>query len=177
MARKKNGLLKKAYKAVEKGVARRRVKRLAKKGAVSSVDISKARKNKPVKASTYSRKGMKSQEKAVPGMSKTGRVRKGAKGAVKTKGGTYAKYDKKSKAAGSFRSAFKKGCAGGAKSFSWDGRSYSCAKKSDTKKAAPKAAAKPHPSDKPGKKTGHPVPRRKTKSVWKGGRWHRNQPA
>ena len=46
-----------------------------------------------------------------------------------TKGGDYVKYEKKSKAAGSFRSAFKSKCAGGAKSFTWDGRSYSCAKK------------------------------------------------
>ena len=53
-----------------------------------------------------------------------------------TKGGDYVKYEKKSKAAGSFRSAFKSGCAGGAKGFSWDGRSYSCAK------AGPKKAKK-----------------------------------
>ena len=46
-----------------------------------------------------------------------------------TKGGAYAKYEKKSKAAGSFRKAFKSGCEGGAKTFTWDGRKYSCAKK------------------------------------------------
>ena len=56
-------------------------------------------------------------------------VRKGAVGVKKTKGGDYVKYEKGSKAAGSFRSAFKKGCAGGAASFSWDGRKYSCKKK------------------------------------------------
>jgi hypothetical protein len=64
----------------------------------------------------------------------SGRIRKGSKEQVVTKGGVYQKYGKKSKAAGSFRSAFKKGCEGGAKAFNWDGRSYSCAKKSDKKK-------------------------------------------
>ena len=46
-----------------------------------------------------------------------------------TKGGDYVKYEKGSKAAKSFRSTFKSKCAGGAKSFTWDGRSYSCKKK------------------------------------------------
>ena len=63
------------------------------------------------------------------GASKGTKVRKGAVGVQKTKGGEYVKYGKKSAAAGSFRKAFKSGCAGGAKSFSWDGRSYSCRKK------------------------------------------------
>ena len=67
----------------------------------------------------------------------SGKVRKGAVGAKVTKGGAYAKYKKGSKAAKSFGSAFKSGCAGGAKSFSWDGRSYSCGK------AGPKKAKKP----------------------------------
>ena len=53
-----------------------------------------------------------------------------------TKGGDYVKYEKGSKAAKSFSSTFKSECAGGAKSFSWDGRSYSCAK------AGPKKAKK-----------------------------------
>ena len=68
----------------------------------------------------------------------SGKVRKGVKGAQVTKGGAYAKYDKKSKAAGSFRAAFKKGCAGGASGFSWDGRKYSCAKAGPAKKKASK---------------------------------------
>ena len=72
----------------------------------------------------------------------SGKIRKkGLKGAEVTKGGAYAKYEKKSKAAGGFRSAFKSKCAGGAKSFSWDGRSYSCAKAGSPKKS--KAAKKP----------------------------------
>ena len=44
----------------------------------------------------------------------TGKLRRGARAALVTKGGIYAKYKPKSKAA---------------KSFSWDGRSYSCKKK------------------------------------------------
>ena len=59
----------------------------------------------------------------------TGKLRRGARAALVTKGGIYAKYKPKSKAAKSFRSTFKSKCAGGAKSFSWDGRSYSCKKK------------------------------------------------
>ena len=62
---------------------------------------------------------------------KYGKVRKGAKGAEMTKGGAYVKYEKKSKAAGSFRSAFKSNCAGkgAGDTFTWDGRTYSCKKK------------------------------------------------
>ena len=48
---------------------------------------------------------------------------------VKTKGGEYKVYEKGSKEAKSFRSTFKSKCAGGAKSFTWDGRKYSCDKK------------------------------------------------
>jgi hypothetical protein len=76
-------------------------------------------------------------------------VSKGAKGVEKTKGGDFVKYKKDSKAAGGFRKKFKSACAGGAKSFSWQGRSYSCAKK-----AAPK------PGD---KKFVGPVQKKKTK--------------
>ena len=63
------------------------------------------------------------------GASKGTRVRKGASGVQKTKGGEYVKYAKGSKAAKGFKSAFKAGCAGGKSSFTWDGRSYSCKKK------------------------------------------------
>ena len=63
------------------------------------------------------------------GASKGTKVRKGATGVQKTKGGEYVKYAKGSKSAGKFKKAFKAGCAGGKKSFSWDGRSYSCKKK------------------------------------------------
>ena len=78
-------------------------------------------------------------------VSKSGKIRKKSKEQVVTKGGVYQKYDKKSKAAGSFRSAFKKGCAGGSKGFSWDGRSYSCAKASDKPKPGSKKFIGPMP--------------------------------
>ena len=60
---------------------------------------------------------------------------------MKTKGGEYIKYGKKTEAAKSFRSTFKSKCAGGAKSFTWDGRSYSCSKAGPSKT---KAAVKKH---------------------------------
>ena len=76
-----------------------------------------------------------------------GRIRKGAMKAGKggtevTKGGVFAKYEKKSKAAGSFRSARKAGCKGEGGTFSWDGRSYSCATKEGNKKKTAAAAKK-----------------------------------
>jgi hypothetical protein len=70
-----------------------------------------------------------------------GRVGAKAKKAVKTKGGTYVKYEKKSASAKSFRSTFKTKCSGGASSFTWQGRSYSCAKASDKKASAPKKSS------------------------------------
>ena len=63
------------------------------------------------------------------GAKKSTAVRKGAKKIVKTKGGEYGKYGKTTEAAKSFRSTFKAKCAGDAKTFTWDGRKYSCAKK------------------------------------------------
>ena len=45
-------------------------------------------------------------------------------GSVKTKGGEYGVYKKKSAAAGSFRSAFAKARAAGKKTFTWDGKKY-----------------------------------------------------
>ena len=83
-------------------------------------------------------------------LGKKQKIRKGAKGVLLTKGGAYAKYEKKSKAAKSFRSAFKKGCAGGESgSFSWDGRSYSCKRAAPSKKqkAERKASMLPGGSD------------------------------
>ena len=67
-----------------------------------------------------------------------GRVGAKAKKAVKTKGGTYVKYEKKSASAKSFRSTFKTKCSGSSKSFTWQGRSDRCAKASDKKAVSPK---------------------------------------
>ena len=74
-------------------------------------------------------------------LSPTGKIRKKAKGVKVTEGGAYAKYGKKSKAAKSFREAFK-GAKG--KDFTWDGRKYSGKTADDVKKekaAKSKAAA------------------------------------
>ena len=98
---------------------------------------------------------MSPTKKKMLGSRKGTKIRKGAVGAVVTEAGVYAKYGKKSKAAGSFRSAFKSKCAGGAKSFSWDGRSYSCTKAGSPKKS--KAAKKPtSPAKKPIARGGPP---------------------
>ena len=74
-------------------------------------------------------------------LSPTGKIRRKAKGVEVTEGGAYAKYGKKSKAAKSFREAFK-GAKG--KDFTWDGRIYSGNTADDVKKekaAKSKAAA------------------------------------
>ena len=79
-------------------------------------------------------------------LSPKGKIRKGAKKVLVTKGGAYASYDKKSKPAKSFRAAFKAGCGDSESgSFSWDGRSYSCkrAKPSKKQKAVRKMEALP----------------------------------
>ena len=96
------------------------------------------------------KKGSKEQYKLTAehkkALGKKQKIRKGAKEVTLTKGGAYAKYGKKSGAAKSFRKTFKDQCVGGKKSFSWDGRSYSCAKAGPAKKAAKpvaKTAAKP----------------------------------
>ena len=127
---------------IEQGVSRRRLKRLAKKGKVSSV----GGRTGVAKSSAYSKKTQKSQEKVMPGVTKTGKVSRGATGAVRTKGGTYAKYKKDSKAAGSFRSKFKSSCGGGAKSFSWQGRSYACKTKASPKKKVASVGSYKSPS-------------------------------
>jgi len=112
---------------IEQGVSRRRLKRLARKG---KVDRAGSKKKGTVSASAYAKKTQKSQEKVMPGVTRTGKVSRGAVGAVRTKGGTYAKYAKGSKEGKSFNAAFKSACGGkdSAKSFKWQGRSYACKK-------------------------------------------------
>ena len=92
----------------------------------------------------------KSKKKLFPdpgsGIHQTGKgkaKRELAVGKEETKGGTYPKYKKKSKAATSFREAFKSNCkTKGAKSFSWNGRSYACATKDKSLKSEKEAAKK-----------------------------------
>ena len=85
-----------------------------------------------------SSKKMKEKAKEKSKAKETGDVgkKKAIKGVKSTKGGEYVKYGKKSKAAKSFRSEFKKARDAGKKTFTWDGRSYSTAMKGDKKKAA-----------------------------------------
>jgi hypothetical protein len=107
------------------------------------------RKAKMSKLKRMHKRGVKvSKPKGVPKkeLSPKGKIRKGAKKVLLTKGGAYASYDKKSKPAKSFRAAFKAACGSSESgSFSWDGRSYSCkrAKPSKKQKAVRKMKALP----------------------------------
>ena len=74
-------------------------------------------------------------------LGKKQKIRKGAEAVTLTKGGAYAKYGSKTKAAAAFRKAFKTKCAKGAETFKWDGRSYSCAVAKPAKKVVKKPAA------------------------------------
>tara|TARA_R110002051_G_scaffold283205_1_gene344966 strand:+ start:597 stop:971 length:375 start_codon:yes stop_codon:yes gene_type:complete len=121
------GFIKKAISAARERQGRRRLKKLAKKGKVYTQG-SRTQGPDLVSSKAYDKKATKQQKSTLPGSEKTGKVSRGAVGAQRTKGGSYAKYKKDSKAAGNFRSAFKDGCSGGKKSFSWQGRSYSCKK-------------------------------------------------
>ena len=129
MAKRKRSLLE-VVNPFDKESKARRAGRKAAKATEGMVGFESGARTKPVKGLTS-----KSRAKKL-GAAKGTKVRKGAMGVEKTKGGDYVKYQKGSKAAGKFSAAFKKGCAGGAKSFTWDGRTYSCAK------AGPKKAKK-----------------------------------
>ena len=111
-------------------------------GKIRGKNQSKSRKLKDIVASRKAKKAQKVKAKGTKKLTQRGRqkaigaakgtkVSRGAVGVVKTKGGDFVKYKKDSKAAGSFRSAFKSNCAGkGASStFTWQGRKYSCARK------------------------------------------------
>ena len=106
---------------ISKWVSRKRAQRLAKKGKLVTTRGTK------VKEAAYSKKAM-ARKAAAGDKTGTGEISRGAVSGVATRGGTFVKYKKDSKAAGNFRSAFKAGCAGGKKSFSWQGRSYACKK-------------------------------------------------
>ena len=114
----------------------RKVEKVFKKGGKISTQRPKKGSKEQYKLTAEHKKALGMKQK----------IRKGAKEVTLTKGGAYAKYEKESKAAKSFRKTFKDQCVGGKKSFSWDGRSYSCAKAGPAKKAAKpvaKTAAKP----------------------------------
>ena len=114
-------------KMVSEWSSRRRLKKLAGAG---KVDRAGAKKKGTVSAQRFTRKSQKNVAKILPGAEKTGKVGRKAVGAVATKGGVYAKYKKGSKDAKSFKSAFAAACKGkDSGTFTWQGRSYSCAKK------------------------------------------------
>ena len=122
------------------------------------------RKRATKKAAKFEEKGtrkltQRGRRKEI-GASKKTKVSRGAKSVEKTKGGEYVKYAKKSKAAGNFRSAFKSGCSGGAKSFTWQGRSYSCAKKSDAPAKKKEVQGPPVDTSKKGQKRQYTAARR-----------------
>ena len=104
----------------------RKVEKVFKKGGKISTQRPKKGSKEQYKLTAEHKKALGKKQK----------IRKGAKEVTLTKGGAYAKYGKKSGAAKSFRKTFKDQCVSGKKSFSWDGRSYSCAKAGPAKKAA-----------------------------------------
>ena len=123
-------------KLTKAGRARAKARRQKRRAAKINKPLKRAQTGKAAKG-TGIVSTKKSRAKAI-GAKKGTVVRRKAVKVVKSKAKQdYVKYEKKSKAAKSFRSTFKSKCAGGAKSFTWDGRSYSCAK------AGPKKAKKP----------------------------------
>ena len=112
------------------GSSKRRLNKLVKKGKVTTPD------GKPVTDKYKSKLGTSVEKE-------TGRIRKGAQSAVKTKGGTFATYKKKSGAAKSFREAFKQARAKSPGStFEWDGRKYKAETAEDVAKRKKTKVAK-----------------------------------
>ena len=123
---KKESAVKKRVRKYHAERGQKRAEKVLKKGGFDKSPYgSLLPKSKKAKAKPKPKKAKTS----VFHLKKGTKLRKGAVGVKKTKGGEYVKYGKKSASAGSFRKAFKSKCVGGAKSFSWDGRSYSCKKK------------------------------------------------
>ena len=77
----------------------RKVEKVFKKGGIISTQRPKKGSKEQYKLTAEHKKALGKKQK----------IRKGAKEVTITKGGAYAKYEKKSKAAGSFRKAFKSG--------------------------------------------------------------------
>ena len=126
---------------ISKWVSKRRVKRLAKKGKVTMKSYKGKRHE--VKEKAYDKKATKQQRTTLPGSERTGKVSRGAKGAERTKGGTFPKYGKGSKESKSYNSARKKACGDGkGGTFNWQGRSYSCKTKASPNKPGVKTSPK-----------------------------------
>ena len=134
-----------AKKAPAKAVSKAKPAKVSKKAPVAS----KKKKKRSLLGRLRMRRLKKMSKRGTPvtkpkgvsreELSPKGRIRKGAKKVLVTKGGAFPTYEKKSKPAKSFGSAFKKNCAGkgAGDTFSWDGRSYSCKRAPAKKKKAP----------------------------------------
>ena len=130
----------------ERGRRRRQMKKMEGVNVTSRI--------KPRTAGLKGAKGTVAEKKKAYGIKSKIKKKDLAKtGSELTKAGVYPSYKKKSKSAKSFRSAFKSNCAGkgSGDSFSWQGRSYSCARASDKpaatkKKAVSKSAATKKPA-------------------------------
>ena len=132
--------------------AKRRAKRKAEGKWVLGEKLTKAGRKRATTRQASKRLKKAGVKVSAKTAAASGKVRKGAVGAKVTKGGAYAKYKKGSKAAKSFGATRKAACGGGeGGTFSWDGRSYSCAVAKPTKKqkAARKASALPGGTKKP----------------------------
>ena len=144
-------------------------KKAAKEEGITKPKKSRARKQRDKMAMADAKKSVDPRKTgygtAFPGTpegdvvreKQTGGARPKVKAGVKTKGGEYFKYKKKSRTAQSFREAFAENRKAGKKTFKWQGRSYSTATADDKKKAA---AAK--------KKTKKVVGSKKPGAVYKG---------
>ena len=137
-----------------KKLKKRRKKRISENKWVLGEKLTKAGRKRGTARQAGKRLGKAGIKVTAKEARLSGKIRKGAQplkkdkfpykrgqapgtGSVKTdKAGVFPAYKKKSKAAGDFRAAFKKNCAGkgAGDTFSWDGRSYSCARASDKKK-------------------------------------------
>ena len=115
---------KRIVKGVKKVASKIKKKRTAKQIKKNTKKIGAMAKKNP-KSVTTTAKTLKDKKK----LKATGKIRKGAKSVKVTKGGAYASYDKKAKAAKSFRSSFAAAKKAGKKTFTWDGRKYSTATK------------------------------------------------
>ena len=113
----------------ERGRRRRMLKKVG--GKIKTAEGVKSKK----RGITGAKETVASKKKAMGIKSKVKKKDLADKGSKLTKAGVYPKYKQKSKSAGSFRSAFKANCSGGeGGTFTWQGRSYSCAKKKSTPK-------------------------------------------
>ena len=131
----KKAVAKPKKKGVIASLKARRAKRAAQNKWVLGEKLTKAGRKRATARKTTKRLKKAGVTVSAKTARESGKVRKGVTGAKTTKGGAYAKYDKKSKAASSFRAARKKACGSGeGGTFSWDGRSYSCAVAKPTKK-------------------------------------------